>query len=100
MDRTPDAATGLLRANRPVFGKKIVKASPQPEVVQTEPEAEQPEPENPYAATIAAVIEEARREIGYNRPNFIRVEHPDKTAPGTLMGRVRMHVPEIDPRLR
>lgn len=97
MERTVPPGGGLLRGSRPTFGRKVVATPTPPAEPAVEPVVE---PENPYAETIAAVIEEARREIGYDRPNFIRVEHPDVTAPGSIMGRFRMHVPEIDPRLR
>jgi hypothetical protein len=48
---------------------------------------------SPYASRIETMLKEARAEIGYDRPGFIRVEHPDDTVPGTLMGRFRVRVP-------
>ncbi len=53
------------------------------------------EPESAHAARIQRMLEEARAEMGYDRPGFVRVEHPDDMVPGTLMGRYRERVPDI-----
>ena len=51
---------------------------------------------SPNASKIEAMLKEARLDLGYNRPEAIRVERPEDTAPGTLMGRFRVKVPMID----
>ncbi len=53
-------------------------------------------PVSANADRIQTLIAEAREEIGYHRPGFIRVEHPDQTVPGTRLGRYRERVPVLE----
>lgn len=84
MTETPARLTaGLLRTGpRPGTTKRMALAPGQ-------------EPESAHAARIRRMLQEARDEMGYDRPGFVRVEHPDDMAPGTLMGRYRERVPDI-----
>jgi hypothetical protein len=52
------------------------------------------------ADRIAAMLLQAREDLGYDRPGFVRVDRPEDMAPGALMGRYRERVPSMEPSTR